>query len=188
MPIGVSKLALQRPGSNAETMPNTLPVLLLQLIGIVLIQAHFTAAAKPFRAQTAAKALAAIQPFQAQHGVFLALNHINTTDGSNTQIANFSGGFDPQVQGCTFNSESNTFSFFNGFRLVTVNAATGSVVYDVDVSFFRESEQGVLNLQWMHGNVMFYTSAWYNTQMLPGPVWTVYGTVDASTGAAPHFV
>jgi hypothetical protein len=109
------KLALQRPGSNAETMPNTLPVLLLPLIGIVLIQAHFTAAAKPFRAQTAAKALAAIQPFQAQHGVFLALNHINTTDGSNTQIANFSGGFDPQVQGCTHNSESNTFSFFNGF-------------------------------------------------------------------------
>ena len=71
---------------------------------------------------------------------------------------------------------------------MTVNAATGAVVYDVDVSFFRASQQGVENLNWMQGNVMFYTSGWYNTQMLPGPIWTVYGTVDASTGTALHFV
>ncbi len=90
--------------------------------------------------------------------------------------------------GCTFNSEANTFSFFNGFRLMTVNAATGVLVYDVDVSIFQASQQGVENLNWMQGNVMFYTSAWYNTQMLPGPIWTVYGTVDASTGRAMHFV
>ena len=157
-------------------------------MGIVLIQVHLVTAAPPVRAPAATKTLAGIEASEDQHGVFLALNHINATDGSMTQIANFSGGFDPQVQGCTHNSESNTFSFFNGFRLLTVNAASGSVVYDVDVSFFRESEQGVLNLQWMHGNIMFYTSAWYNTQQLPGPVWTVYGTVDASTGTATHFV
>ena len=163
-------------------------MILLPLLGIVLIQAHLVTAAPPVRAPTSTRTLAGIEASQDQHGAFLALNHINATDGSKTQIANFSGGFDPQVLGCTFNSEANTFSFFNGFRLMTVNAATGVVVYDVDVSFFRASQQGVENLNWMQGNVMFYTSGWYNTQMLPGPIWTVYGTVDASTGTALHFV
>jgi hypothetical protein len=41
---------------------------------------------------------------------------------------------------------------------MTVNAATGVVVYDVDVSFFKASQQGVENPNWMKGNVMFYTS------------------------------
>jgi len=159
-------------------------MILLPLMGIVLIQSHLATAAPPVRAPAATKTLAGIDA----SGDFLALNHINATDGSKTQIANFSGGFDPQVLGCTFNSEANTFSFFNGFRLMTVNAATGGVVYDVDVSSFQASQQGVENLNWMQGNVMFYTSGWYNTQMLPGPIWTVYGTVDASTGTALHFM
>ena len=176
------------PTSSVETKPSAMRMLLLPLMGIVLIQVHLITAAPPVRAPAATKTLAGIEASEDQHGVFLALNHINATDGSKTQIANFSGGFDPQVLGCTFNSEANTFSFFNGFRLMTVNAATGAVVYDVDVSFFRASQQGVENLNWMQGNVMFYTSGWYNTQMLPGPIWTVYGTVDASTGRALHFV
>ena len=65
-------------------------------MGIVLIQTHLVTAAPPVRAPAATKTLAGIEAFNDQHGVFLALNHI---DGSKTQIANFSGGFDPQVPG-----------------------------------------------------------------------------------------